>query len=139
MTVGQKIRFFRDLRGYTQAELGEKVGLPGDRIRQYETNVRTPKPDKLREIADALDVDVAAISYVDIGFEEDIMQIIFELEDRYMVHMQKIDGKPVLVFENLDDDSSVINTYLNFWYDNRPRQIIYSFARSSLPFPRAKA
>ena len=22
MTVGQKIRFFRDLRGYTQAELG---------------------------------------------------------------------------------------------------------------------
>ena len=65
MTVGQKIRFFRDLRGYTQAELGEMVGLPGDRIRQYETNVRTPKPDKLREIADALDVDVAAISYVD--------------------------------------------------------------------------
>ena len=119
MTVGQKIRFFRDLRGYTQAELGEKVGLPGDRIRQYETNVRTPKPDKLREIADALDVDVAAISYVDIGFEEDIMQIIFELEDRYMVHMQKIDGKPVLVFENLDEDSSVINTYLNFWYDKR--------------------
>lgn len=119
MTVGQKIRFFRDLRGYTQAELGEMVGLPGDRIRQYETNVRTPKPDKLREIADALDVDVAAISYVDIGFEEDIMQIIFELEDRYMVHMQKIDGKPVLVFENLDEDSSVINTYLNFWYDKR--------------------
>ena len=66
-----------------------------------------------------MDVDVAAISYVDIGFEEDIMQIIFELEDRYLVHMQKIDGKPVLVFENVDDDSSVINTYLNFWYDKR--------------------
>ena len=83
MTVGQKIRFFRDLRGYTQAELGEMVGLPGDRIRQYETNVRTPKLDKLREIADALDVDVAAISYVDIGDDEHIMQIIFELEDQY--------------------------------------------------------
>ena len=119
MTVGQKIRFFRDLRGYTQAELGEMVGLPGDRIRQYETNVRTPKPDKLREIADALDVDVAAISYVDIGDDEHIMQIIFELEDQYRVHMQKIDGKAVLVFDDMDRDNSVINTYLNFWYDKR--------------------
>jgi transcriptional regulator with XRE-family HTH domain len=119
MTVGQKIRFFRDLRGYTQAELGEMVGLPGDRIRQYETNVRTPKPDKLREIAEALDVDVTAISYVDIGTEEDIMQIVFELEDRYRVHMQKFDGKAVLVFDDVDRDNSVINTYLNFWYDKR--------------------
>ena len=109
MTVGQKIRFFRDLRGYTQAELGEMVGLPGDRIRQYETNVRTPKPDKLREIADALDVDVAAISYVDIGDDEHIMQIIFELEDQYRVHMQKIDGKAVLVFADMDTDNSASN------------------------------
>ena len=28
MTIGEKIRYFRLLRGYTQAELGEMVGLP---------------------------------------------------------------------------------------------------------------
>lgn len=119
MTIGQKIRFYRDLRGYTQAQLGGKVGLPADRIRQYETNVRTPKMDKLKEIAEALDVDVAAISDVDIGTEEDIMQIVFELEDRYKMHMQKIDGKAVLVFDDMEKDNSVINTYLNFWYDKK--------------------
>ena len=61
MTIGNKIRLFRDLRGYTQAELGQKVGLPGDRIRQYENDVRTPKADMLKAIADALDVDVKEI------------------------------------------------------------------------------
>ena len=119
MVVGHKIRFFREIRGYTQAELGEKVGLQPDRIRQYENGIRTPKLDKLREIADALDVDIAAISYIDIGTEEDIMQIIFELEDQYKLHMQKIDGKAVLVFDDVERDNSVINTYLNFWYDKR--------------------
>ena len=61
MTIGQKIRFYRDLRGYTQAELGSKVHLQADRIRQYETNVRTPKMDKLKEIADELHVSSAQI------------------------------------------------------------------------------
>ena len=119
MTIGQKIRFYRDLRGYTQAQLGGKVGLQADRIRQYETDVRTPKMDKLKEIAEALDVDVAALSDIDVKTEEDLMQIIFELEDRYSMHMQKIDGKAVLVFDNADKNNSVINTYLNFWYDKR--------------------
>lgn len=119
MTIGQKIRFYRDLRGYTQAQLGGKVGLPADRIRQYETNVRTPKMDKLKEIATALDVDMAALSDIDVVTEEDLMQIIFELEDRYSMHMQKIDGKAVLVFDNVAKNNAVLNTYLNFWYDKR--------------------
>ena len=119
MTIGQKIRFYRDLRGFTQAELGSKVHLQADRIRQYETNVRTPKMDKLKEIAAALDVDVAALSDIDVRTEEDIMQIIFELEDRFSMHMQKIDGKAVLVFDDMAKDNAVLNTYLNFWYEDR--------------------
>ena len=58
MTIGNKIRFFRNLRGYTQDELGHKIGLQGDRVRQYESGIRTPKADMLKAIADALDVDV---------------------------------------------------------------------------------
>ncbi len=119
MTIGQKIRFYRDLRGFTQAELGSKVHLQADRIRQYETNVRTPKMDKLKEIAAALDVDVADLSDIDVRTEEDIMQIIFELEDRFSMHMQKMDGKAVLVFDDMAKDNAVLNTYLNFWYDKK--------------------
>ena len=69
MTIGDKISFIRTLRGYTQADLGKKVDLQGDRIRQYENDVRTPKADMLKAIADALDVDVAALSDINITSE----------------------------------------------------------------------
>ena len=55
MTLGDKIRKYRTLKGLTQAQLGSMVKLTGDRIRQYENNVRKPKDGKLFEIADALD------------------------------------------------------------------------------------
>jgi len=43
MTIGEKIRKYRTFKGLTQAELGKMVGLSGDRIRQYESDVRTQK------------------------------------------------------------------------------------------------
>ena len=80
MTIGDKIRKYRNLRGITQEELGKRVGLPRDRIRQYETNVRSPKPDLLKKFAEQLNVDVAALSDVDIRDEEDLMHVLFDAE-----------------------------------------------------------
>ncbi len=44
MTLGDKIRKYRTLKGLTQAQLGVKVKLTGDRIRdrirQYENDAR---------------------------------------------------------------------------------------------------
>ncbi len=119
MTIGNKIRLFRDLRGYTQAELGQKVGLPGDRIRQYENDVRTPKADMLKAIADALDVDVEALSDINIQNEADIMHVLFELEDKHTIDIERIDGKTAIVFDNDDIRNTILNTYLNYWYDKR--------------------
>ena len=128
MTIGNKIRFFRNLRGYTQDELGQKIGLQGDRVRQYENGIRTPKEDMLRSIADALDVDVAALSDINIKSEEDIMHILFELEDNFSIDIEKQDGKTVLVIDNEDRRNSVLNTYLNYWYDKRQ---VYSLDKYS--------
>lgn len=119
MTIGNKIRLFRDLRGYTQAELGQKVGLPGDRIRQYENDVRTPKADLLQSIADALDVDVEALSDINIESEVDIMHVLFEIEDKHTISIERIDGKTAIVFDNDDIRNTILNTYLNYWYDKR--------------------
>ena len=119
MTIGDKIRFYRTLRGYTQADLGKMVDLPGDRIRQYENDVRTPKADMLKAIADALNVDVAALSDINITSEEDIMHILFELEDNFAIDIEKRDDKTVLVIDNEDKRNSVLNTYLNYWYDKK--------------------
>ena len=43
MTLGDKIRKYRTLKGLTQAQLGSMVKLTGDRIRQYDNDVRKPK------------------------------------------------------------------------------------------------
>lgn len=119
MTIGDKIRKYRNLRGLTQEELGKRVGLQRDRIRQYETNVRTPKADLLKKIADQLDIDVSALSDVDIRDEVDLMHVLFDAEDTYGIDVVKKDGKTMLVFDDTNIDHSVITTYLSLWCDKR--------------------
>ena len=47
MAIGERIQFFRKLRGMTQKYLGTQVGFPEKsadvRLAQYETGTRTPK------------------------------------------------------------------------------------------------
>ena len=47
MTLGEKIKKYRELRGLTQRELGQKVGFSAgtedSRIRKYEKNMMAPK------------------------------------------------------------------------------------------------
>ena len=49
MAIGERIQFFRKLRGMTQKYLGTQVGFPEKsadvRLAQYETGTRTPKAD----------------------------------------------------------------------------------------------
>ena len=46
--VGRRIKEIRDSIGMTQAELGEKIGLNGDRIQKYENGARRPKSELLK-------------------------------------------------------------------------------------------
>lgn len=51
MTIGQRIKYFRKRKGYTQKEIGELLGFAntsaGTRIAQYETGVRVPKKNNV--------------------------------------------------------------------------------------------
>ncbi len=55
MAIGDRIKFFRKLRGLTQKELGVMAGLNDKtadiRISQYESGLRTPKEDLLNRLA----------------------------------------------------------------------------------------
>ena len=84
MTLGDKIRKYRTLKGLTQAQLGSMVKLTGDRIRQYENDVRKPKDGKLFEIADALDINSSTLAEPDFDDPTSIMHVLFELEDIYL-------------------------------------------------------
>ena len=57
MTVGEKIKKLRTDNKLTQKQLADMCGMSEGMIRQYETNVRNPKKDRLNTIALALGVE----------------------------------------------------------------------------------
>lgn len=86
MSIGNRIRFFREMRGFSMQHLGALLGMSERyadvRVAQYERGFRTPRDDMLKEIADILEVSTRAL---DLNVEDDvgIMQNLFFLEDKY--------------------------------------------------------
>ena len=79
-SYGAKLRQIRLRKGVSTAELGAKCNITDAAIRQYEGDKRTPKEDKLQEIANALGVDVTALYDRRIESIADIVHILFEVE-----------------------------------------------------------
>jgi transcriptional regulator with XRE-family HTH domain len=115
MTVGEKIRRIRTFRGLTQAQLGNMVGLSGDRIRQYENDVRKPKPDLLQKIVTALNVDSSALADIDITSFDEVMHTLFLLEDELGLTIDRIDNHYTLMFENNPPNKNILYA-LDSWY-----------------------
>ena len=87
MAIGERIHFFRLLRGMTQKYLGMALGFPEKsadvRLAQYETGSRTPKADLTAALAEVLDVSPHALSVPDIDSYVGLMHTLFTLEDNY--------------------------------------------------------
>lgn len=120
MSVGGKIRAIRILRNMTQKELGLKVGFSVStadvRIRQYENNKMKPKAQKLKEIADALNVDVSALKAHDIYSDLDLMQVLFELEEQWGLELHRKKGMYIFRFNENHENALNVMQNLNSWY-----------------------
>ena len=87
MAIGERIHFFRMMRGLTQKRLGMLLGFPEKsadvRLTQYETGTRTPKADITASLARALDVSPHALTVPDIDSLIGLAHTLFTLEDVY--------------------------------------------------------
>ncbi|RHS38293.1 XRE family transcriptional regulator [Butyricicoccus sp. AF10-3] len=87
MAIGERIRFFRNLRGMTQKYLGQMVGFPEKtadiRMAQYESGSKSPKAELTENLAGVLGVSPLALSVPDIDSYLGLMHTLFTLEDRY--------------------------------------------------------
>ena len=87
MAIGERIHFFRILRGMTQKYLGTIVGFPERsadvRLAQYETGTRKPKAELTAALAQALDVFPHALDVPDIDSYIGLMHTLFTLENLY--------------------------------------------------------
>lgn len=60
-TLGEKIKYYRKLKGYSQENLADKTSLSKMSIRRYESGERQPGLDALKKIAAALECQVSDI------------------------------------------------------------------------------
>lgn len=97
MAIGERIRFFRNLRGMTQKWLGQAVGFPQKtadiRMAQYESGSRTPKEDLVKTLAGVLEVSPLALRIPDIDSELGFIHTLFAVEDLYGVRVEKNEMK----------------------------------------------
>ena len=124
MAIGERIRFFRVLRGMTQKFLGIRVGFPERsadvRLAQYETGTRTPKADLTAALAKELDVSPRALNVPDIDTEVGLMHTLFALEDIYGLEPSREDGICRLWINLHTGDSSVMGD-LHEWLKQKEK------------------
>lgn len=83
MTVGEKIRTYRKMRGISQKMLGQLAGGINEvTIRKYEAGDRNPKPDQLLKIADALGISINIFMDFDIETVSDVLSLIFKMDEQ---------------------------------------------------------
>ena len=120
MAIGERIHFFRLLRGMTQKYLGMSLGFPEKsadvRLAQYETGSRTPKADLTAALAEVLDVSPHALSVPDIDSYVGLMHTLFTLEDNYGLKITEQDGELALQVDfRKNEDAARLHEMLWTW------------------------
>ena len=65
--IGNKIRYFRELRGLTQTELGRLIGVSNSRISNWEQGINRPDADILVLLCQSLDVSADELLDIDVS------------------------------------------------------------------------
>ena len=122
MAIGERIHFFRIMRGMTQKYLGMLVGFPERsadvRLAQYETGSRKPKADLTAALAQAMDVMPEALDIPDIDSYIGLMHTLFALEDIYGLTVSEADGEVCLkVNKDKSKDAAELLQMLTAWQE----------------------
>ena len=82
MTVGEKIKYFRTLHGFTQDQLIQTTGLSISTLQKYESDERKPKPEQLLKISQALGISINVFMDFDIHTVSDLLSLIFKMNEQ---------------------------------------------------------
>ncbi len=120
MAIGERIRFFRTMRGMTQKYLGMLLGFPEKsadvRLAQYEMGTRSPKAEITAALAQALDVSPLALTVPDIDSYIGLAHTLFALEDIYGLTVSETDGTVCLkVNADKGKDAAELLQMLTAW------------------------
>lgn len=128
MTTGQNIKAARKKAGLTQKELAQKLGLSFQSIAQWENDLRNPKLDTIKRIADALCVDWYDLIVPSSKDEERKLKYIKSIsnkEDDSLAGAEQMYNDILVQEKQLD----IIKTYMSFLNEsgkNAAEQLILS-------------
>ena len=94
--LGQKFRFYRQIAGMTQKELGAACGVNESTIRNYELGNRYPDSDTIFEISNALEISPYVLATPDPISAASSLQYLFSMEKTLDLTPTTIDGKVYL-------------------------------------------
>lgn len=121
MAVGERIHYFRTMRGMTQKHLGQMVGFPESsadiRIAQYESGTRTPKDDLTAKIAEILEVTPMALLMPDISVAPTMLLTLFGISELYGLTVDEIDGEVCLRIKQDDKHYASVTSLLSQWLE----------------------
>lgn len=92
MTLGEKIKFHRTRRGFTQKQLGEMTGIHEVSIRKYELDKNVPKYEHLVEISDALAVPLNEFIELYIHSASDVIPLLFAIDETMDLKLEHDDA-----------------------------------------------
>ena len=95
--VGRSIRAYRKLKGYSQQQLAEKVGVKFQQLQKYETGLNRVSASRLWMIADALGIAPSAF------FPDDNDDHVFTEDNDDHVFTED-EARLIQQFRGLDDD-----------------------------------
>lgn len=114
MTIGEKIKMYREANNLTQKQVALRAGMSEPAIRNYELGNRTPSPKQIEKIAMALNVSPFAISNPDLNSYVGVMHALFYLEKEYGLYPDEVDGEICLKFKN---KYSCESENVKLWYE----------------------
>ena len=130
-SIGGKIKKYRELRGWSQKELGIRCGFSASsadvRIAQYEKNRKIPREKILKDIALALGLDEFALFDADLLPYHTMYHALFDIEDFHGLHPVKKPDGYYLEFSGatlLNPQGVLKSDYRSFleeWYEARQR------------------
>ena len=107
--LGQKIRFYRQIAGMTQKELGTACDVNESTIRNYELGNRYPDSDTIFEISNALEISPYVLATPDPISAASSLQYFFRMEKTLDLTPTTIDGKVYLeVSSDIDVNDATI-------------------------------
>lgn len=124
MTVGEKIRFYREVRGLSQATLAELTHVPISTLRKYEIGNRNPKIEQLQKIANGLQINIHALSDIDINSIDEVAHYLFainKISDIKFIGEKDENGKYICnsLSLSITFSNSILKSFIKDWADRK--------------------